>query len=217
MATDVRNRTLPGDHRVSFLATWDDYQAIARAVGDQHVRLAYDGERVELMSPSTEHEEYKELMAYVVRALATGLRVPYKCMGSSRWERPAALRAIESDTCFYLTPEKIAVARTRPKADADWPLPDLAVEIDLSPSKVDRPGIYAALGVPEVWRFDGATLRIDRLGPDDTYAVAPESEWLGVRPEEVVHLLSIDAEDDNDFSEQALAWARDVLAPRRGA
>ena len=36
----------------------------------------------------------------------------------------------------------------------DYPNPDLAVEIDISPPKIDRSGIYAALKVSELWRRD---------------------------------------------------------------
>lgn len=215
MATAVENRVRTTDHRIVFYATWDQYETISRAVGDQHVRLAYDGERVELMSPGAEHEDWAVVIERLVRPIAAALGVLCKGMRSTRWGRPAAARAIEGDATFYLTADKIAVARTRPKRSEDWPLPDLAIEIDMSPSKIDRPAIYAALGIPEVWRFDGQTLRIDRLGADGKYADARESGWLGVRPDEVVRLLSIDAEDDNDFSAQVLEWARNVLVPRR--
>lgn len=34
------------------------------------------------------------------------------------------------------------------------PPPDLAIEVDSTSSSLDRMGIYAALGVPEVWRYD---------------------------------------------------------------
>jgi Uma2 family endonuclease len=215
MASEVRKRLHTNDNRIWFRAGWDEYQALARAIGDQHVRLAYDGERVELMRRGPEHELLAGIAGVLVRALASVQGVLCKSMGMSRWERTEARRGVEGDATFYLNPDKIAVARRRPKKAADWPLPDLAIEIDMSPSEIDRPGIYAALGVAEVWRFDGETLRIDRLGADGTYSDAPESGWLGVRPEEVVHLLSIDAEDDNDFANRVLAWARDVLVPRR--
>jgi hypothetical protein len=33
---------------------------------------------------------------------------------------------------------------------ADCPRPDLAVEVDISPSQIDRPGIHGALNVTEV-------------------------------------------------------------------
>ena len=48
-------------------------------------------------------------------------------------------------------------------------------------SCVNRMGIYAALGVPEVWRHDGERLRINLLQQDAGYAESDQSRcfpWL---------------------------------------
>src|SRR2546421_12578758 len=50
------------------------------------------------------------------------------------------------------------------------PPPDLAIEVDVSHSSLDRLGIYAALGVPEVWRLDDDRLSFYVLGGQQTYA-----------------------------------------------
>ena len=216
-----RARPVSQDQRVAFAASWEFYLALTEAVGDQHVRIAYDGQRIEIMSPGPDHEDYKEAVACLVRALAFVAGLPCKGTGSTRRKRPEALRGLEPDTSFYLTPEKIAVARSRPKSPSDDPMPDLAVEIDVSRPEVDRMGIYAALGVPEVWRFDGETAWIDRPGPDGSLVGAAESGFFpGFRPEDLAFLLTkvaAEAEDDNDFSLRVTAWARANLAPRPGA
>ncbi|WP_353736063.1 MULTISPECIES: Uma2 family endonuclease [unclassified Okeania] len=41
--------------------------------------------------------------------------------------------------------------------------PDLAIEIDITNSSIDKLPIYAALGVGEIWRYDGKNLRFYRL------------------------------------------------------
>jgi len=206
-----------GEHRVAFAATWDEYQAVARAVGDQSVRLAYDGRWVELMSPSYAHEDYKVLAACLVRILAAELGVPSQGAGSTRWTRAAAERAVEADESFFLTAASIAAARRHDwKADPEGPAPDLAIEMDLSPSRLDRPSIYQALGVPEVWRFDGETCRIDRLGADGgTYEPAAASGFFGIEPAEVAGFLLSDPEDDAHFARSVTEWTRAVLIPRR--
>ena len=38
------------------------------------------------------------------------------------------------------------------------PPPDLAIEIDMTSPSIPRLPIYCALGIPEVWRFDGETM-----------------------------------------------------------
>ena len=37
------------------------------------------------------------------------------------------------------------------------PPPDLALEVEGTRSALDRMGVYAGLGIPEVWRYDGDT------------------------------------------------------------
>ena len=43
------------------------------------------------------------------------------------------------------------------------PPPDLAIEVDISRSSIDKLGIYADLGVPELWFYDGQSLVVRRL------------------------------------------------------
>ena len=116
-----------------------------------------------------------------------------------------------------MTTSKITDSKRRPQRPADWPLPGLAFESDVHPHALDRPSICAALGVPEVWRFDGESLWIDRLGLDGMYSESPQSGWSRVRPEVIVRLLSIDADDDNDYASKAVDWARRTAEPRPGA
>jgi Uma2 family endonuclease len=216
-------QTRPGlhDDRIAFKATWEVYQALVETIGDRgHILLAFDGERVELMSPGYGHEDHADLAHLLVGVVATELRLRHKGAGSTRWRRPAVKRGVEADKSFYFTAEKILAAKAnrRSKNELDWPIPDLAFEVDISPSEIDRTGIYAALGVPEVWRFDGETVRIDRLGPDGAYADAPESGFLGIRAVEVRYLLldvADRAEDDIDFSRLVTEWTRANLLPRR--
>jgi Uma2 family endonuclease len=218
MATALLKRPATGDDRISFCASWELYETLAQAIGDQHVRLAFDGERIEMVSPGMDHESDITLIYRIVAALADGLGMLCYSMRSGRWRRPEAQRGLEADESFYFSGAKIAIARRRPKDEQEYPVPDLAVEIDISPSKIDRPAIYAALRVAEVWRYDGGqSLRIDRLGPDGTFAEAAESGWLGITPAEVVALLEMDFRDHNDFARKVTAWAVESLRPRRAS
>ena len=100
---------------------------------------------------------------------------------------------------------------------AEYPNPDLAIEVDVSPSKIDRPAIYAALRVAEVWRFDGERKRIviERLSEDGTYQTVDMSEFLPVRSEEVARwVLEEDRRAGSAWARRLRAWARAKLAPR---
>ena len=61
--------------------------------------------------------------------------------------------------------------RGRKRLDLDVdPPPDLAIEVDISSSSLDKLAIYASLGVPEVWVYDGSKLQVHQLQPDGAYA-----------------------------------------------
>ena len=64
------------------------------------------------------------------------------------------------------------------KLDLDFahdPPPDLAIEVDNTNSSLNRMAIYGALGVPEVWRFDGEGLQVWLRQPDGTYQLSTTS------------------------------------------
>ena len=43
------------------------------------------------------------------------------------------------------------------------PPPDLVVEVDIKHTDIDKNALYAAMGVPEFWRFNGKAWRIYHL------------------------------------------------------
>ena len=102
---------------------------------------------------------------------------------------------------------------------ADYPNPDLAIEVDISPPLVDRPAIYAALVVTEVWRFDGEIVTMEQLNPDGSYSPIESSFWLTIRPDEVVRWLTQeDATDETAWIRRLRQWVRTELTKRpRGA
>jgi Uma2 family endonuclease len=120
----------------------------------------------------------------------------------------------------YFVPEKLevaAAARVRKSNDvADYPDPDLAIEIDISQPKVDRPSIYAALKVSEVWRFSESGVTIDRLTDQGTYAVVDASGFLLIRADEVARwVFQQDSSEMSAWKRRPRAWVRAELSDRR--
>ena len=208
---------LPDQRITLYGVDWPTYQRLSEIIGDRQIRVAINRGVLELMSPGAIHEDYKNLLGRMVESITEELGIPCKSRGSTTWDRPESERGVEADECYLLTPEKVAdFARRRPTTAADSPVPDLVIEIDIRASAVDRAEIYANLGVPEVWRFDGETLRIDRLGPEGTYAPAAESLFLPITPAEVAHwVLHVDSADETAWARAFRAWARAELVPRR--
>jgi len=52
------------------------------------------------------------------------------------------------------------------------PPPDLAIEIDITSTSVNKFGIYLALGVPELWRYNGRDLKFYQLAEGNMLSVS---------------------------------------------
>src|SRR4029077_7401077 len=128
-------------------------------LGDRPTRLTFDGENLELMSPSPIHEWYASQMGRLLEALAFELGMPFRSGGSTTFKRRAIERGLEPDKCFWILSEPAVRGKMELDLLLDHP-PDLAIEIDVSRSSLDRLSIYARLRIPEVWTFNGESLRI---------------------------------------------------------
>jgi Uma2 family endonuclease len=191
------------------------YDVMDEAIGEgQHIRLAYDGKDLELMTTSHLHEFFKELLNEIVSAIVEALEIDCIAVGETTWKTEDMGRGLQADLSYYFDPDKLRMARDglkRMSMDlADFPTaPDLAIEIDESRPKVDRPAVYAELRAAEVWRFDGARVKIEQLQPDGTYAEVPTSRFLHVSGEEVCRwLLDSDATVQLVWKRRLRQWAR---------
>src|SRR5688572_19066511 len=156
--------------------SWETYERLRDELGDfgQHVSITYDQGRMVLMSPRPEHERWKKFLGRLVEALSLTLRIPVASLGSTTWRRKDLRRGLESDECYYVQREK----DVRGKLDIDLrrdPPPDLAIEVELTHHPLDREGIYAALGVNELWRYDGKRLTCHVRGADGNYSLTQQS------------------------------------------
>ena len=57
------------------------------------------------------------------------------------------------------------------------PPPDLVIEIDITSPSLNKFPIFAALGIPELWRYDGERVSIWKLETQDYHELA-ESQLL---------------------------------------
>jgi Uma2 family endonuclease len=196
-----------GDQRTVFRGVdWHTYSQLSEAAGEcGSIRLIYDGKDLEIMVIGNIHDYYKGLLIKIVNAVILGRDLDSVDCGQTTWR--TLIRGLEADLSYYFDPEKIRVARealARKSMDpVDYPRPDLAIEIDMSPPQVDRPAIYADLGVAEVWRLvRGQELIIETLQADGSYALVEESRFLNIRAEDVLRWLNEAA------TERPAAWHR---------
>jgi Uma2 family endonuclease len=219
LATDTSRAS--GETRIAVKGvSWKVYESWVESLPERTpVRMAYDGRNLEIMVKGPLHENFRDVLGRFVRVVAFALAIPVKGLGETTWKRPEVERSLEADQCYFFAAEKIravndALAR-RSNDIADYPNPDLAIEVDISPSQIDRPGIYSALKVAEVWRFDGEVLTIDRLDPDGKFRQVDSSRWLPVTSEEIARWVLIeDTRDEELWAERLKGWAQEVLAGR---
>ena len=193
---------------------WQSYRAISHALTGRHLRITYDRGRLELMTISRLHGTFCFLFAQIISILTDEFSLPCGGCRDMTCDRESLERGIEPDECFYIENE----ARMRGKDNLDMsvdPPPDLAVEIDISRDSRRRLSIYAALGVPEVWRFDGTSLTIYVRQTHGEYEAAPVSpHFPSVPPTEIEAILKRRHEmDDNALMRLFRARVRELKGP----
>ena len=153
---------------------WNTYEHLLADHGDNSApRLTYDRGELEIMSPSPEHEMFNRRIAQLVLAVAEELNIEAEDLGSTTFRREDLERGFEPDSCFYIQNEEQVRGKDRIDLAVDPP-PDLVIEIDITSPSFSKLPIYAQIGVPEVWRYDGERMTILVLEGSD-YAKTAES------------------------------------------
>lgn len=142
---------------------WDEYEQLLADLGAGYsVRVTYDHGRLEVMSPLPIHERQKEFIARMMHVLTEELGLDLESLGSTTYKQEDALHGLEPDTCFYVQHAARVIGKRTFDLSVD-PAPDIAVEIDITSESLSRFHIYAALGVPEIWRCDEHACEIYHL------------------------------------------------------
>ena len=148
---------------VLYDVSWETYERLLGDMADRSSpRLNYDRGRLEIVSPTEEHEELNRSLAALVEALAEALRVDLRSLGSTTFRRRDLERGFEPDSCFYLQSLSKLESNRRIDLQSDPP-PDLVIEIDISQSSIEKLALYREMGIPEVWRHDGDDVTIHVL------------------------------------------------------
>ncbi len=177
---NLQQLDIPPGNAVRFRdISWQDFESILAAMEDGYaVRFAYYEGTLEIKMPSAKHERDKSLLSDFVDILLEELDIDSECFGSTTLKRQMMQSGIEPDECFYIQNEPIVRGRTDLDFSIDPP-PDLAIEIDNTSDSRLRFNSYQALGVGEVWRYDGIKIEIYVLGDEgyekrDRSAIFPD-------------------------------------------
>jgi Uma2 family endonuclease len=193
---------------------WQSYLKISDGFGERPVRVTYDRGELELMTLSYDHESSSAVIGRLISVLGMVLRIPIKAGKSTTFRREDMGRGLEPDECFYIQNAVRILGRTEIDLTEDPP-PDLAVEVEVSHSVLDRMGIYAALGVPELWRYDGTGLRVYHLIAGKGYDLRDRSLCFPFLPlmEFAAFIPQGQTLDDSTLLIGFSDWLRDHVLP----
>lgn len=161
---DLKQLIVPPGNTVQMEnVTWEMFENILQSMGEgSAARIAYNNGTLEIKMPLPKHERSKSIISDLIKVLLEELDIDCECFASSTFKREDMQSGVEPDDCFYIKNEPVMRGKTEIDLTVDPP-PDLALEIDNTSDSRVRFNSYQALGVPELWRYDGQKLQIYRL------------------------------------------------------
>lgn len=159
--------------------SWAAYEMILQILGDNRAaQLTYDHGTLEIMTPLEEHENSSSILDDYVKILTEEEELTLKSMQSTTLNRPELKVGAEPDQCYYLVNEPLVRGKTV-DLQVDPP-PDLIVEVDITHTDINKNLLYAEMGVPQFWRYDGQSLKIYVLenGAYQEVETSPTFSWL---------------------------------------
>jgi len=132
---------------------WEEYEQLLADLGEGYaVRIFYDNGRMEIMAPSIPHEGAKNVINTLVVALRDELDIDIESEGSATYRSQWKAKGAEPDDSFFVQNASAVIGRHEKYDIERDPPPDIVVETELTSASLDKFPIYAALGVPEIWR-----------------------------------------------------------------
>lgn len=192
-----------GERRVVLYdVAWEGYLQILNALPQTRgSRLTYDDGVLEITMPLEEHEFSRSLIECFIRTLVEALGMRIKTMGSTTMNYPFLKKGAEPDSAYYIQNQPLVKGRT-----VDFtqdPPPDLVVEVDITHTDIQKNQFYAAIGVPEFWRFNGKVWRIYQLR-EGVYVEVEVSPTFPQVPKQCLYDFLIQAKEDEIGAVQIL-------------
>ena len=175
------------EKRVTLRIDWDAFQTILNALPEtRSARLSYYHGQLEIMTPLESHENSSGLIGQFVEIVTEELDLPIKTMESTTLKCSELESSGEPDQSYYITNESLVrghqVDLTRD------PPPDLVIQVDITHTDINKNALYATLGIPEFWRYNGETLTIYQL-QNGQYQEVPTSPTFPQVPKEQLYIF----------------------------
>jgi Uma2 family endonuclease len=189
--------------------SWEFYEHVLEQVGNRQIRATFSDGSIEVMSPLPEREWIKKAIASLIELMVVELNIAMAAFGSATFRSEDKQKGLELDECNYFK-NAPRVRGMKVFDPAVHPAPDLAIEVDVTSRSIAREPIYAALGVPEVWRFDGEKINVRLLGADGTYSIVSSSASFPFLPmaDFQSFALRIEHKDHTSVLREFQQWVR---------
>lgn len=153
--------------------SWADYERFLDDFEEKAGwRLAYNEGNLEIMPPLMEHETPSRVIDKFVWVYCEHFDLTVESAGSTTYRRQLEKKGVEPDACFYIQNADKIIGKSRLLKPDNYPVPDIAVEIDITHGSLDKFPIYAALEVPEIWIYDGETVSFYELGAKNYHQIS---------------------------------------------
>ena len=155
-------RTMPPDDVALFHnVTWEQYEHLCQIRDSERsgIRITFDCGRLEIMTVYYPHESGKTRICVILESLCLAFRIPRRGAGEMTIRREDLDRGFEPDSSYYIK-NYAKVLQIRNLDFTKDPAPDLAIEVESSRKMIDRIPLYAAMGIPEIWRVTGSKVEI---------------------------------------------------------
>jgi Uma2 family endonuclease len=142
----------PGTALIADNVSWEEYEQLLADLGPSYsVRIFYDQGRMEIVCPVPAHEKPVKALHTLVIVLRDELDIDIESLGATMYREELKEKGAEPDDSFYVQHAAAVIGKLDLNLRHDPP-PDIVVESDHTSSSLDKFAIYAALGVPEIWR-----------------------------------------------------------------
>ncbi|MBD2131881.1 Uma2 family endonuclease [Sphaerospermopsis sp. FACHB-1094] len=170
--------------------SWQTFKTMLAEMGcNRNTKFAYDHGNIEIMTPQMPHENSNRNIEGFVIILCEELGLEIKRAGSLTLTRDDIQRGAEPDSSYYIQNEYLV--RSKDKIDlAIDPPPDLVLEVEYSRPQIDKLKLYAALGIPEFWRYNGSKLRIYTLTNGEYLEVEISPTFTPITIKEITGFLA---------------------------
>lgn len=154
---------------------WDEYDELVDNLEEfPGARVCYDQGRLEIARSTPWHENFKALISAFGFVLSDETGMALESRGSTTYKQEWLGRGVEPDGCFYIQNANRIIGVSEIDLRRDPP-PDIVIEVDISHESAIKLPIYAGMGVPELWRYDGKRAYIYQL-LDQAYVEVSTSE-----------------------------------------